>query len=155
MTITLDNIELNVYKKFLWTTIYIDYNGKTTLVNKDKLPRTIEIIKGNYEIIKSYYLSNLTKNNATDLSDLNTICVKILLYYIDQYSRWKVQYKKSNYDIKFYTKDFEHPSTNDLIVFHLIEKHPDNWKSISSQYLNMSQTEFEEYWKNREAYFNK
>ena len=151
----LDNIELNVYKKFLWPTIYIDYNGKTTLINKDKLPRIIEIIKGNYEIIKGYYLSKLTKNSAKDLSDLNAICVKILLYYIDQYSRWKVQYKKSNYDITFYTKDFDQPSTKDLIVFYLIEKHPDNWKSISSQYLDMSQTELDEYWKNRELYFNK
>lgn len=154
MKVILDKIELDVSKTLFWQ-LNVEYNGRIISVN-DKATRAIDIIKENYEKIKAHYISNLSKNQiGADNEDLNTICVKILLYYLDQYSRWKEQYKKSNYDIKFYEKDFDHPSTHDIVILCLKEKHPDNWKSLSEKYLNMTSDEFDFYWSNRLEYFNK
>jgi len=87
--------------------------------------------------------------------DLNIISLKILVNYLGQYSRFKEQYKKSNYDIKFYEKDFYHPGTHDIIIFYLKEKYPDEWRTVSEKYLDMTSVEFDFYWTNRLAYFNK
>lgn len=155
MKIALDKIEVGVSKP-LFGKVNVEFNGRTISVNDTK-PRVIEIIQDNYEKIKAHYFSNLSKYQLTDFdsTDLNIISVKILIYYLDQYSRWKGQYKKSNYDIKFYEKDFEHPSTNDIIIFFLKEKYPGKWKSISAKYIDKTPEEFDFYWTNRLAYFNK
>jgi len=157
MTVKLDNIELEVSKKLFGKTINIKLNEQTIQVLNDTVSRTVDIIKNNYEKIKPHYISNLSKNQTSNIEaeDLNAICVKILLYYIDQYSRWKEQYKKSNYDIKFYEKDFDHPTTNDIIIFFLQDKYPDKWKTISANYIDMDPNKFDDYWANRQSYFNK
>jgi len=155
LKILLDKIELDI-SKTLFGKVNVAFDGSSTYVSDSK-DRVIEIIKGNYEIIKAHYISNLSQNQLNDIDndDLNAISVKILIYYLNQYSRWKEQYKKSNYDIKFYDKDFGHPSTHDIIIFYLKEKYPDKWKIISEKYINMTSEEFELYWTNRMAYFNK
>ena len=155
MKIILDKIELDV-SKTLFGKVNVEFNGRTISFNDTK-DRVIDIIKENYEKIKAHYISTLFKNKLSDTDnwDLNTISVKILIYYLDQYSRWKEQYKKSNYDIKFYEKDFDHPSTYDIIILFLKERHPDNWKSISEKYINKTSEEFDLYWTNRLSYFNK
>lgn len=156
MTINLDNNELTISQKLFGSTITVEHARQKVSVLNDTIDRTTEIIKSNYETIKSFYVAKLNKNH-TDINpkDLSEISLKILLYYLDQYSRWKEQYKKSIYDIKFYEKDFDHPTTKDMVVFYLKEKYPDNWKEISSKYLDLSSTEFDAYWENRLAYFNK
>lgn len=155
MKIALNKIEI-VVSKSLFGKVNVEFNGQAISVNDTKA-RVIEIIQDNYKQIKAHYFSNLSKYQLSDFDsiDLNTISVKILIYYLDQYSRWKEQYKKSNYDIKFYEKDFEHPSTYDIIISFLKEKYPDNWKSISEKYINKTPEEFDFYWTNRLAYFNK
>ena len=130
MKVQLDKIELDV-SKTLFGKLKVEFNGSTTTIN-DTATRAVEVIKDNYEKIKAHYISNFSKNlGGLENDDLNTICVKILIHYLDQYSRWKEQYKKSNYDIKFYEKDFEHPDTYDIIILFLKEKHPDHGKSLS------------------------
>jgi len=155
LKIILDKIELYISKK-LFGKVKIEFNGQTILIN-DKKVRVVDTIKYNYEKIKAHYISNLSKTQSSkfDFEDLNSISVKILIHYLDQYSRWKEQYTKSNYDITFYEKDFDHPNTNDIIILYLKEKHPNNWKTISEKYINMTTKEFDSYWTNRLAYFNK
>ena len=144
MKIILDKIELYISKK-LFGKVKIEFNGQTILIN-DKKVRVVDTIKYNYE--KGNLIMNIEGN-------INSISVKILIHYLDQYSRWKEQYTKSNYDITFYEKDFDHPNTNDIIILYLKEKHPNNWKTISEKYINMTTKEFDSYWTNRLAYFNK
>jgi hypothetical protein len=156
MTLNLDNNELTISKKMLGSTIIVEHAGQKVSVLNDTIDRTTEIIKSNYATIKNFYIANLNKNHTdNNIQDLSEICLKILLHYLDQYSRWKEQYKKSTYDIKFYEKDFYHPTTMDLIVFYFKAKYPDSWKEISSKYLDQSLTEFETNWANRLAYHNK
>lgn len=153
LKIILDKIEL-IVTETLFGKVNVEFNGRTISCNDTKT-RLVDIINDNYEKIKAHYISNLSKNQLDDIDDLNIISVKILFYYLDQYSRWKEQYKKSNYDIKFYEKDFDHPSTHDIIIFYLKEKHPDKWKFFSEKYINMTSEEFDFYWTNRLAYYNK
>ena len=154
LKVILDKIELDI-SKTPFGKLNVEFHGQTILIN-ESAERAIEIMKSNYEKIKAHYTSNLSKSKiGADNEDLNTICVKILIYYLDQYSRWKEQYKKSNYEIKFYEKDFDHPSTHDIVILYLKEKHPESWKSISEKYLNMTSEQFDFYWTNRLAYFNK
>ena len=155
MKILLDKIELCVSKTFFGK-VNVEFNGRTISIN-DIETKAIEVIKDNYKKIKAHYISNLLKNELSNIDndDLNIISVKILIYYLEQYSRWKEQYKKSNYDIKFYEKDFDHPSTYDIIILFLKERHPDNWKSISEKYIDKTSEEFDFFLTNRLAYFNK
>ncbi len=157
MKTKLDNIELEVSKKLFGKTTKIKFNGKTISVRNQTISKTINILKSNYELIKAHYISNLSKSQIPEIdnAELNTLCVNILFFYIDQYSRWKEQYKKSNYEITFYEKDFDHPTTHDIIIFFMQEKHPENWESISAKYIKMERNIFNEYWINRQAYFNK
>jgi hypothetical protein len=157
MIVRLDNIELIVSKKLFGSNVNIEYDGKTTLVINETTSRTIEVLKNNYEKIKSHYIANLTKNKPSDINikELSAIAVKILLYYIQQYSEWRVIYTKSNYNILFYEKDFNHPTTHDMVILFLRDKYSENWKTISANYINMDSETFDRYWMNRELYFNK
>ncbi len=154
MKIILDKIEIDI-SKTTFGKVNVEFNGQTILID-DSAESAIEILRSNYEKIKSHYASNISKNQIeVEIEDLNSVCVKILFYYLDQFSRWKGHYKKSNYNIKFYEKDFDQPSTHDIVIFHLRDKHPDNWRSLSERYLNMTTEQFDFYWSNRLAYFNK
>jgi hypothetical protein len=157
MIVNLDNIQLVVSKKIFGANVEIEYNGRTIFVLNETVSRTTEVLKSNYEKIKQHYIANLTKNNPSEikLEELSAISAKILLHYIQQYSEWKEYYKKSNYDILFYEKDFGHPDTKDMVIFYLREKHPTDWKALSANYINMDSETFDKYWMNRELYFNK
>jgi hypothetical protein len=154
LKVVLDKIELNVSKR-LFGKVNVQFNEDIISFNDSKA-RAINIIKENYDRIKTHYITNLSKKEQwlIDYDDLNIISVKILFYYLTQYARWKEQYTKSNYDIKFYEKDFSHPSTYDIIIFFLKNKYPYEWKNISQKYINKTPEEFDFYWTNRLAYFN-
>lgn len=153
MILTLDNIKLTIYEK-LGSTM-IDFQGRQISILNETPSRTIEVLKSNYDEIKLNYTSNLAgRADYIDAEDLNTFCFKILMYYIDLFSRWKVQYKKSNYDIIFYEKDFDNPTTHDIVI-HFLKKKCHNWKQICAALINKDLDEFEKYSENRQAYFNK
>jgi hypothetical protein len=155
LKIKLDNIEVEISQAWL-DKLNIKLNERILFTN-EKIERAVDIVKENYAKIKAYYISNLSQNQMInfDYDDLNIISVEILIYYFNIYTRWKEYYVKSNYDIKFYEKDFNHPDTYDIIIFYLKQKYPDNWKSMSQKYINMTSVEFDFYWTNRIAYFNK
>ena len=135
LKVQLDKLEI-IVSKTLFGKVIVEFNGQTISIQYTA-ERAIDIINHNFDKIKSYYLSNLSKNQASNINfdDLSTISVKILVNYLEQYCRWNKQHTKSNYDLKFYEKDFYHPATYDIIIFFLKHKYPDNWKSISGGYI--------------------
>ncbi len=136
------------------TTVTVECDGQVIKATNDSPQRVAQIIENNYNVVKSYYAFHLALTRMPCKKDLNAISLQIVMYYLALYSSWKVKYTKSNYDIVFYQKDFDHPSTMDIVVFYLQKKYPLTWKTQSAGYLNMELTELEDYWQRRLQYFN-
>jgi hypothetical protein len=73
-----------------------------------------------------------------------------VLYYLSTYIFWKKEYpKEKNRDLIFIEKDFNKPSTNDIIINYLRNEYPTKFIKLCSILLDKSIDETEIYIKNR------
>ena len=138
-------------------------NGQVLILTHDfsKRPfpnQTIEsltnLILTNYRIVKEFYKEKA--ENVIPNDDLNNICLKIVLDSLHMYNMWRIWYKKQeNRNLTFDKKDFDHPDTKDKFMLYLKDKFPIDYKKQCEIIFSMSTEEFENYEKNRDAYFNK
>lgn len=133
-------------------------NGENILLSDESVRNIIGIITSNFVTIKTYYQSRIPddRKNEFQASDLNRISVSILLHYLYVYNSWRRRYNKQRkIDLLFKDKDFDQPSTHDIIFNYFRKKYPDDWEGKCSMLLNLKLDDLQDYFKNRQAFYNK
>jgi hypothetical protein len=65
-------------------------------------------------------------------------------------------YKKhENIDLRFNSKDFDNPSTHDIIFNYLKPRYPKDWEEKCSALLGMSIDQLRTYYINRGTFYNR
>lgn len=148
-------------------TLYLsDESGRNVRVKSDKenvilsnqnVDIVSELINHNFNIVSNYYKLMLSKSKETiDLEDTNLVSIEIVLYYLYMYNSWRSSYKKQeNKDLNFNEKDFNNPSTHDIVFNYFKTKFPTNWEEKCAALLGMELDELKTYYKTREDFYNK
>ena len=111
------------------------------------------IVKENFQIVKSHYQAKSGVLDAIDIQDLSIVSLKIVLHYLYMYNMWRKTYiEHRNHDLKFLTKDFDNPSTHDMIIQYFKKKYPERYPSRCELMFGMSADEFNRYEKSRQEF---
>jgi hypothetical protein len=115
------------------------------------------LIKHNFNIVNSHYKLMIDATTVLfHAEDINEVSISIVLYYLYMYNSWRSMYKKQeNKDLRFYEKDFTHPSTHDIIFTYLKSKYPKNWEEKSSVLIGVGLDDLRIYYKRRQDFYNK
>jgi hypothetical protein len=128
------------------------------LLVQQSIPEVAAIVKHNFEIVSSYYLSKLTGNQTNDFDpvDISIVSLSIVLNYLFMYNSWRIQYQRKKYDnLEFKHEDFDHAPTHDIIFHYYRKKSPEDWDVKCSILMGMTLDELRSYYKRRELYYNK
>ncbi len=72
------------------------------------------------------------------------------------YNSWRSMYKKQeNKDLRFNEKDFNNPSTHDMLFHYFKTKYPNDWEEKCAILIGKELTEMKTYYKTREEFYNK
>ena len=130
-------------------------NNDNVILKNQTMISVEMIVKENIEMVKAYYQAQPGVVNFIDERDLSSISLKIVLHYLYMYNSWRTVYwEHEDRDLSFLAKDFESPSTGDLIISYFKNKYPDNYSAKCKLMLAMSADEFEVYEKDREEFHN-
>ena len=154
--VRLENIILNLSNEN--DGVRVKSENENIILSNQAIRNISNIIVNNFKVIKSYYESKIPVDltYAFNLFDIHHISVSILLNYLYMYNSWRKMYKKhENIDLRFNTKDFDHPSTHDIILNYYKAKYPREWEDKCSILLGMDLDQLRAYYKNREAFYNR
>lgn len=150
---TIDNIKIELSKENDAIRLITD-NGDNVILPNQTMAFVENIVKENYQIVKSYYQAKASR--SIDERDLHIISLKIVLYYLYMYNMWRKMYEKEKFrDLRFANSDFAHPATHDMIISHFKNKYPNNYSTSCEILFGMSADEFKTYEKRRERVNNR
>lgn len=150
--IKLEKIILKLSKEYDNVRIKSD-NDNVILINQD-IEIVASLIKNNFDIVYGYYKSKVI--NSTDLEDINSVSITIILQYLYMYNTWQNTYKnKINQDLQFNERDFNNPTTFDLIMDYYRKNRPHYWLEKSCVLLGMNVMDLQKYYAERERFYNK
>ncbi|EHQ24326.1 hypothetical protein [Mucilaginibacter paludis] len=115
-----------------------------------------KIILSNFELVFGFFLKKIDapKDNFHRI-DIERISTSIVLYYLNMYNSWRISHKKLKISLEFQEKDFDNPSTHDIIFLYNKEKYPNNWEEKSAVLIGLPIGETKEYYKRRKDFYNK
>lgn len=114
-----------------------------------------ELIKRNFDIVYNHY-KMMGENKEFDFNDIAIISISIVLHYLYMYNSWRSMYKnQENRNLRFSEKDFNNPSTHDIMFNYFKTKYPIDWEERCSILLGMKSGELKAYYKTREDFYNK
>lgn len=100
------------------------------------------------------YYSKISNNNIAD-NILYDLADQVSIYYHDQYVRFRNQYPKS---VKRYStfqlKDLDHPQTFEIVIKFFKNKFGLEYQKYSCLLLNMTETQLNDFEKNRQDFYN-
>jgi hypothetical protein len=148
METNVENIKIRLNK--VRDKVEINYGFENFIIYTSIEPQElIKIIKRNIIIVREYY-NNKKGDSIINQINLDILYLKIVLYYLSTYIFWKKEYpKEKNRDLIFIEKDFNKPSTNDIIINYLRNEYPTKFIKLCSILLDKSIDETEIYIKNR------
>ena len=141
ITFTLDDIRVNIS----------DENNGIRLTTKDEnwfIPRqtlneTKTIIDKNFKIITEHYLDKA--GTVITQTDLNKVCLKIVLSYFQMYNHWRTMYKREeNRDLTFLNNDFNGTNTIHIVIGYFQNMYPDNYEDKCEVMLGMTNAELKD-----------
>jgi hypothetical protein len=134
----------------------IGFNSSTILSNQD-VETVCGLINHNFKMVRNHYKSMLNGSNiGFEEFDISSISFLIVMFYLYMYNTWKSSYKKQeNKDLHFNLKDFNNPSTRDIIFNYYKTKYPIDWEIKCAILIGMELNELKAYYKNRLAFYNK
>ena len=128
--------------------------NQNVLLPNQTIANLKELLLSNYKIVKDYYHPSAAK--AVPIEDLNDISLIIAIRRLYIYNMWRIWYKnQENRDLTFRSEDFEHPDLSDIILLYLRKKYPADYSHKCEILFDMTKSEFQEYEKNRNSFFNK
>lgn len=138
--------------------VKVTVDGRAVLLRQQTVAAMAAIIEQNFVMVNSYYLEKISGDfkEIFDPVDVRTVSLSIVLNYLSMYNDWRIQYKRKSYDdLGFKQKDFDHPSTHDIIFWYFRQKYPADWDIKSSVLLGMTLDQLKSYYERREQYYNK
>jgi hypothetical protein len=138
-------------------TVFVKSITKNARLGFQTIENVYQLIDTNIKIVYNHYNSQLQNaKKIFPLFDLYELSFSIVIHYLYMYNMWRFTYKKQeNKDLTFDVKDFDHPSTHDIIFFYLKKKYPTDWQTISAALIGMTLIELKTYYKGREDFYNK
>lgn len=137
--------------------VRVQSDEENTILTNQNIDAVIVLIKQNFIVVSNYY--KVIINNATQtlaFEDINRVSILILMHYLYMYNSWRSMYKnQGNRDLKFNEKDFNNPSTHDLLFKYFKTKYPNNWEKKCAVLLRMDLNELKTYYKTRLDFYNK
>lgn len=114
------------------------------------------LIKNFYSVKEHYKLIVDSAEEHINYKDIDNISIEIVLYYLYMYNSWRIIYKKhEDRDLRFIVKDFDNPSTHDIIINFFKSKYQVNWEIKCAILLGIDINEFHKYYNARLDYYNK
>ncbi|MHB0987801.1 MAG: hypothetical protein ACYC3P_03935 [Bellilinea sp.] len=128
-------------------------NNDNVILQNQTMTSVENIVRENFEIVKSHYQAKLGVAILIDERNLGIISLKIVLHYLYIYNMWKKAYKDhKDQDLVFLAEDFESPSTGDMIIWYFKNEYPENYSAKCELMLAMSADEFKAYEKRRQEF---
>lgn len=137
--------------------IQVKSDYRNILLVNQNIDDITEVIRGSFNIVKNHY-ENLAfkREKLFNITDIYHLSLSIVLHYLYLYNSWKIMYKKQeNRNLNFDEKDFNNPSTYDIIFSYLKSKYPESWELQSAVLLDIKLDELKIYYKTREEFYNK
>jgi hypothetical protein len=130
------------------------HNGDNVILQDQTLISAENTVRENFLTVKThYYRAEAGLSVAIDEHDLSIISLKIVLHYLYMYNMWRRMYMElKDRDLRFLTKDFENPSTGDMIISYFRNKYPEAYSGKCELLLGMSADEFRDYEKSRQEF---
>ncbi len=153
--IKIENITLNLSND--GNTVVVRSNRENIILPRQSIDTVAELIMHNFNVVINHYKSMIDKGSvAFDFNDINFISISIALHYLYMYNSWRAMYKKQeNRDLKFIEKDFNNPSTRDIVFNYFKANYPNDWEEKCAGLLGMEFSALEAYYKTREDFYNK
>jgi len=135
--------------------VRVVFNKENILLVNQSIEAVSDLIKRNFSTVFTYYCLDVNDFDVERL-DITEVSLKITLYYLYMYNQWRVTYKKQeDRKLDFDKKDFNNPSTHDILFKYFKEKYPDSWIVKCSMLMKMTTDDVENYYKLRESFYNK
>jgi hypothetical protein len=130
-------------------------NSDNVILQNQTIASVENIVRENFEIVRSHYRDIPGVDSFIDERDLNILSLKIVLHYLYMYNLWRKMYKHhKNRDLKFIVEDFESPSTGDMIIWYFKNEYPESYSAKCELMLALSADEFKAYEKRRQEFYN-
>ena len=154
MMFTIDNIKIELGKENNGVRLTTDNDDRVILPNQT-IAFVKNIVKENFQIVKTYYNAEPGVSVSIDKRDLSIVSLKIVLDYLYMYNMWRNIYDHhKGRNLKFLIEDFEMPTTKDKIIWYFKNKYPDDYPAKCELMLGMSADEFKKYEKRRQEFYN-
>ena len=128
-------------------------NDDNVILPNQTMTSVENIVRENFQIVKSHYQAKAGVPISIDEHDLSSISLKIVLHYLYMYNMWRTTYPQHrNQELRFLPKDFEHPNTGDIIIWYFKNKYPETYAAKCQLMLGMSTVEFADFEKGRQNF---
>ncbi|MEO0038649.1 MAG: hypothetical protein RIQ59_1860 [Bacteroidota bacterium] len=153
--IKIDNITLSLLSEVV--NVRVKSDTENIILPNQSIDAVADLIRHNFIIVVNHYKLMIDKEKKKfDIRDINTFSISIVLYYLYMYNSWRTMYKKQeNRNLKFNEKDFNHPSTHDIVLNYFKTKYPSDWVEKCTVLLGMEEAELIVYHKTREDFYKK
>ncbi|SEN75832.1 hypothetical protein SAMN05216436_12148 [bacterium A37T11] len=137
--------------------VHVKSDNEDVLLANQNIDNIAELINHNFKIVKNHYEKLLHNTiNLINIKDIYCLILSIVMHYLYLYNSWKMMYKyQQNGTLIFDEKDFDNPTTHDIIFNYLKLVYPDSWKTKGAILLDMGLDELEVYYKTREDFYKK
>lgn len=154
--LTLENIEVVLTEEN--GAVRVKAPGENVILHSQNIENVQFLIEENFKIVDGFYLRRIADRPEArfDPDDVHKVSLSIVLYYLYMYNFWRLQYEtKRDQPLSWNEKDFEHPSTSDMIFSFYRGKYPEDWEIKCSVLMGMELEELKAYYGRRLQYYNK
>jgi hypothetical protein len=149
---TIDNIKIDLTEENNGIRL-ITQNDDNVILPNQTMTSIENIVKDNFQIVKSHYQFKSGVPVSIDEHDLSIISLKIVLHYLYMYNMWRITYPQhKDQELKFLSKDFKNPNTVDMIIRFFKNKYPETYAAKCQLMLGMSTDEFSGFEKGRQNF---
>jgi hypothetical protein len=155
MEIKIENISLNILSES--DNVRVRSDKEDVLLINQNVNTISDLIKHNFSKVYNHYKLMVEKaGRQFDFADITYVSIAIVLQYLYMYNLWRNTYKKQeNRDLRFDQRDFNHPSTHDIVFNYFKPKYSLDWEEKCAILLGMGLSELKAYYKTREDFYNK
>lgn len=153
--IILENITISLSRE--GNNVRVQSDKENVILFNQRVETVSELLTHNFKVVSGHYRLIISEaKDKFDFKDITIICIAILLHYLYMYNSWRSMYKKQeNKDLRFNEKDFNNPSTHDILFDYFKTKYPNDWEEKCAILIGKELTELKTYYKTREEFYNK
>lgn len=153
--IKIENITLSLLSE--GANVRVKSNKENFILSSQNVDSVAELIQYNFYVVANHYKLMIDREKKEfDVKDINSISMSIVLHYLYMYNSWRGMYKKQKHkDLTFNEKDFNNPSTYDIMFNYFKRKQPNDWEEKCAVLSGMGLSKLKAYYKTRENFYNR